>query len=140
MHICPYMRSAWAVSIGWNREDTFYTIYIYMWLLSFSYDYSDNCLTGCLAYLIALVPLATVALMIGCNGRNHHCLLTALRSSLMNEFNILLLFLYIYIFSCICIYLLFSLIVWWPVGHSFCLSFEFLLITFIILVNKLRHQ
>ena len=34
-------------------------------------------LTGCLAYLIATVPLATVALMIGCNGRNLHCLLTA---------------------------------------------------------------
>ena len=28
---------------------------------------------------LALVPLATVVLMIGCNGRNHHCLLTALR-------------------------------------------------------------
>ena len=28
---------------------------------------------------LALVPLATVVLMIGCNGRNHHSLLTALR-------------------------------------------------------------
>ena len=118
---------------------TSYTIYDYMCLLFFSYYYSDNCLTGCLAYLIALVPLATVALMIGCNGRNHHCLLTALRSSLMNEFNILLLFLYIYFFH-VSVYICFSLFVWWPVGHSFCLSFEFLLITFIILVNKLRHQ
>ena len=87
---------------------TSYTIYIYMCLLSFSYDYTDNCLTGCLAYLIALVPLATVALMIGCNGRNHHCLLTALRSSLMNEFNILLLF-FIYIFYMYCyVYICFS--------------------------------
>ena len=34
---------------------------------------------GAWSISLALVPLATVVLMIGCNGRNHHSLLTALR-------------------------------------------------------------
>ena len=104
---------------------TSYTIYNYMCLLSFSYDYTDNCLTGCLAYLIALVPLATVALMIGCNGRNHHCLLTALRSSPLIEFNMFLLSFYVYILSSLYFCLVAS-------GHLFLLSFESLLIIFLI--------
>ena len=72
---------------------------------------------------LALVPLATVVLMIGCNGRNHHSLLKALRYIPDDRIKyvaivISLYILYHDIFSC-------RLSIWWPLA-TFYFSFELL--------------
>ena len=68
---------------------------------------------------LALVPLATVVLMIGCNGRNHHCLLTALRYIPDDRIKYVAIVLryHMYLFPCYD----FSLSGLWP---SFVFSFE----------------
>ena len=69
---------------------------------------------------LVFVPLVTVVLMIGCNGRNHHSLLTALRYIPDDRIKYVAIVLryHMYIFPCYD----FSLSGLWP---SFVFSFEF---------------